>query len=78
MVASQVFSFFVGGFETTSITMSNALFEIAHRQEVQKNIRHEIDRIIGSDDVNYENISKLKFLNCVIKGNYYYGYKLYN
>lgn len=48
--------------------MSFCLFEIARNPEVQKKIQDEIDMVLSEDngEFTYDNMSKLKYLECVI------------
>ncbi|KAL0124317.1 hypothetical protein PUN28_006273 [Cardiocondyla obscurior] len=70
LLAAQAFVFFVAGFETSSTTMSNALYELALNQKVQDNLREEIDEayVKYNGDLKYENIKKMNYLDKVFKG----------
>lgn len=69
-MTSQAFVFFVAGFETSSTTMSNALYELALNQKIQDKLREEIHqeyaKIIG--DLTYDNIKKMSYLGKVFRG----------
>ncbi|KAL0124310.1 hypothetical protein PUN28_006273 [Cardiocondyla obscurior] len=69
LLAAQAFVFFVAGFETSSTTMSNALYELALNQKVQDNLREEIDEayVKYNGDLKYENIKKMNYLDKVFK-----------
>ncbi|KAG5681182.1 hypothetical protein PVAND_010640 [Polypedilum vanderplanki] len=68
-IAAQVLVFFVGGFETSSATMSFCLFELCKNPHIQRKVQEEIDRVFGDkkfDDLDYEMINNLKYLECCI------------
>lgn len=67
-IAAQTFVFFIAGFETSSSTMSFALFELAKNPETQKKAQEEIDRVFKSvpDGISYDALSELKYLECCI------------
>lgn len=62
--------FFIAGFETSSSTMSNALYELAINQQIQDKLRNEIDQEYASNGSNltYDNIKKMSYLDKVFKG----------
>lgn len=70
LLASQAFVFFIAGFETSSMTMSHALYELALNQKVQDKLREEIQQEYEKYDGNltYENVKKLTYLDKVFKG----------
>lgn len=72
MLTAQAFVFFLAGFETSSTTMSNALYELALHPEVQDKLRQEIKK---HDDKNngelkYEGIKEMTYLDLVFRGMY--------
>ncbi|CAL1677684.1 unnamed protein product [Lasius platythorax] len=69
LIASQAFVFFLAGFETSSTTMSHALYELALNQEIQDKLRKEIDEEYTKHGSNliYENIKKMNYLDKVFK-----------
>lgn len=69
-LAAQAFVFFVGGFETSSTTITFALFEIAQNQIIQKTLRNEINKILATYNGNltYESITEMHYLQSVIDG----------
>lgn len=70
LLTSQAFVFFIAGFETSSTTMSNALYELALNQKIQDKLReeihHEYTKING--DLTYDNVKKMSYLDKVFKG----------
>lgn len=70
LLAAQAFVFFAAGFETSSMTISNALYELALNQELQKKLREEIKEFDtkNSGDWKYETIKQMTYLDKVFKG----------
>ena len=60
LLAAQAFVFFAAGFETSSTTISNALYELALNQDIQKKLREEIKEFDAknSGDWKYETIKR--------------------
>jgi cytochrome P450 family 6 len=69
-LASQAFVFFAAGFETSSTTMSNMLYELALNHNIQDKLREEINEKYKKHDSNltYENIKNMSYLDKVFKG----------
>lgn len=69
-IAAQCFVFFVAGFETSSTTMTFALYELARHKDIQTNVRKEIETVLAKYDgqITYEAIQSMKYLDQVIKG----------
>ncbi|KAL0100765.1 hypothetical protein PUN28_019267 [Cardiocondyla obscurior] len=67
-MTSQVFIFFLAGFDTSSTLMSFAAHEIATNPDIQERLQNEIDQVL--EDTNgqpsYEAINGMKYLNAVI------------
>ncbi|KAG5347799.1 C6A22 protein, partial [Acromyrmex charruanus] len=63
-IAAQSFVFFAAGFETSSITMSLAMYELAQNQSIQEKVRKEIKEVLDSADgvILYDNIKKMNYL----------------
>lgn len=72
MLTAQAFVFFAAGFETSSSTMSNALYELALNQEVQDKLRIEIRESFNKNngELLYEDIKEMKYLDKVFRGEY--------
>ncbi|CAH0553140.1 unnamed protein product [Brassicogethes aeneus] len=66
--AAQAFIFFLAGFETTSTTISFAMFEIASNQEIQEKVREEMNNVLKKyhEDVSYDMLMDLPYLDTVI------------
>ncbi|XP_049964534.1 cytochrome P450 6k1-like [Schistocerca serialis cubense] len=67
-LAAQAFVFFVGGFETSSTTMSFALHELALNPSLQTKLQEEIDSVFKEygTDITYDSISKMSYLDKVV------------
>jgi len=70
LITSQAFVFFIAGFETSSTTISNALYELALNQNIQNSLRKEINEVYVKYDGDfiYDNIKKMSYLDKVFKG----------
>lgn len=70
LLASQAFVFFVAGFETSSTTMTNTLYEMALNTKIQDRLRKEIDQQYTKygNNLTYENIKEMIYLDKVFKG----------
>ena len=69
-LAAQAFVFFVGGFETSSTTMTFCLYELSLHQDIQDRLREEIDDVLQKHDgkVTYEGIQEMEYLDKVVSG----------
>ncbi|KOC58959.1 Cytochrome P450 6a2 [Habropoda laboriosa] len=69
LLAAQAFVFFVAGFETSSSTMSNALYELARNQDVQNKLRKEIRACWDKNNghLKYEDIKGMEYFDKVFK-----------
>uniref|UniRef100_V9IJB6 Cytochrome P450 6a14 n=1 Tax=Apis cerana TaxID=7461 RepID=V9IJB6_APICE len=68
MIASQAFVFFVAGFETSSSTISHALYELAQNQEIQDKLREEIREVYEKyGELTYDVIKNMKYLDKILK-----------
>ncbi|KAJ8944235.1 hypothetical protein NQ314_009512 [Rhamnusium bicolor] len=70
-IAAQSFVFFIAGFETSSTTMTFALYELATHQDLQEKVRNEIKTVLAKHDnqITYDSLSELKYMKQVIDGN---------
>ncbi|RZF36584.1 hypothetical protein LSTR_LSTR010695 [Laodelphax striatellus] len=67
MMTSQVFLFIAGGSETTAAVLQFALFELAHKPEVQQKVNREIDDALnGGQSFSYEAVRDMKYLENVL------------
>ncbi|KAK0096947.1 hypothetical protein PV326_003798 [Microctonus aethiopoides] len=69
LLASQAFVFFIGGFETSSTTISFALYELANVPEIQDKLRTEIKDLLKNNNgkLSYDVINEMKYLNLVLQ-----------
>ncbi|NP_001306219.1 cytochrome P450 6a68 [Ceratitis capitata] len=67
-LAAQAYVFLVAGFETSSTTLSFALYELAQHQAVQERVRKEILEVLDrhSGEFTYESMAEMTYLNQVI------------
>nr|ABV48810.1 cytochrome P450 CYP6A5v2 [Musca domestica] len=67
-MAAQTFVFFLAGFETSSTTMSFALYELAKHPEVQEQLRKEIRESLEKTkgELTYESLHEMQYLEQVI------------
>ncbi|TMW51341.1 hypothetical protein DOY81_003582 [Sarcophaga bullata] len=67
-MCAQVFVFFLGGFETSSSTMSFALYELALHPEIQDRVREEVNEMFGQDqEISYESLKDITYLDQVLQ-----------
>lgn len=69
-LSAQAFIFFAAGFETSSTTMSNALYELALNHQMQDKLRNEIREHYAKHNgkLKYEHIKEMEYLDKVFKG----------
>ncbi|KAH8348768.1 hypothetical protein KR084_010851 [Drosophila pseudotakahashii] len=67
-LVAQAGVFFTAGFETSSSTMSFALYELAKHPEMQQRLREEINEALveGGGTLTYEKIQSLEYLAMVV------------
>lgn len=70
VLAAQCFVWFVGGYETSSVTLTFTLFELAQNLEIQKKVQNEIDEILEKYDgkLTYELLQEMNYLDMVVSG----------
>lgn len=69
-MASHIISFFTDGFETSAITMSFVLYELAINPEIQTKLREEVDAAYdkGKGELTYDALTEMKYLDSIITG----------
>nr|XP_031848283.1 cytochrome P450 9e2-like [Nomia melanderi] len=67
-IASQAFTFYFGGFETTSTLLCFASHMLAVNPEIQKRLQEEIDQVLmnSNGEIPYETMNGMKYLEAVI------------
>ncbi|XP_063930041.1 probable cytochrome P450 6a17 [Zophobas morio] len=67
-IAAQSFVFFIAGFETSSTTMTFALYELSKNQEIQDKVRDEINTVLAKHGgkITYEAIQEMKYMDLVL------------
>ncbi|XP_034654680.1 cytochrome P450 6g1 [Drosophila subobscura] len=67
-LVAQAGVFFTAGFETSSSTMSFALYELAKHPQLQSRLRQEINESLveGGGTLSYEKIQSLEYLSMVV------------
>lgn len=70
-LAAQCFVFFLGGFETSSTTMSFALLELSQNPEIQQKLREEIKLVLEKHrNLTYEAIMDMPYMDKVVHGKF--------
>jgi hypothetical protein len=69
-LAAQAFVFYIGGFETSSTTMTFCLYELSLHQDIQERLRDEIDVVLKKHNgkLTYEAIQEMEYLDKVVSG----------
>jgi cytochrome P450 family 6 len=70
VIAAQAFSFYLGGFETSSTTMTFCLYELALNPDIQEKLRAEIDAVLEKHggNITYDAIFEMEYLDKVVSG----------
>nr|CAD7614996.1 unnamed protein product [Timema genevievae] len=70
LMTDQCFVFFLAGFETSSTTMSFALYELAVNPDIQERLGAEIDEVLQKHKgkISYDAIHEMSYLDRVVKG----------
>lgn len=70
-ILSHAVGFYGDGFETSAITLTFLLYELATNLDVQKKLRDEVDEMMEkhSKDITYDVIQSMKYLDMVFWGN---------
>nr|UEN71149.1 cytochrome P450 4AV17 [Meteorus pulchricornis] len=68
LMAAELFVFFIAGFETSSSTSSNCLFELAQNHGIRDKLRKEIHEELSKTEgvVTYEGIKNMQYLDKVV------------
>ncbi|KYN36899.1 Cytochrome P450 6a2 [Trachymyrmex septentrionalis] len=68
-IAAQLFVFFAAGFETSSSTMSYAMYELAQNQSIQEKVRKEIKEVLDNTDgvISFDSVKKMDYLGKIFQ-----------
>lgn len=66
-IVNEALTFLFAGHDTSSASLSWIFYYLARYTRIFKRVREEVDREIGMEEVNSDNIRKLKFTKNVIK-----------
>lgn len=69
-ITAQAHLFFVGGYESSSVTMAFCLYELAKLQEMQEKAYEEIISVLDKFDgeLNYESLMEMKYVDHCMEG----------
>lgn len=78
-IVAQCFAFFLAGFETSSSTVTFALFELSRNAEVQEKVQAELQKVLSKYDnkICYDALKELEYMQQVIDGKYKSVVKLF-
>lgn len=65
-LVGHAITFFLDGFETSSITMMYMLYELARNKPVQDRLRKEISQIESTTGLNYDSINDHEYLDQIL------------
>ncbi|CAA88604.1 Putative cytochrome P450 CYP13A5 [Caenorhabditis elegans] len=66
-IIGQLFVFLLAGYDTTALSLSYSSYLLARHPEIQKKLQEEVDRECPNPEVTFDQISKLKYMECVVK-----------
>ncbi|XP_076165087.1 putative cytochrome P450 6a14 [Ptiloglossa arizonensis] len=68
-LTAQAFVFFVAGFETSSVTITNILYEFALNPLIQERAREDIKNVLQTTDgvITYDSLKEMKYLDACFK-----------
>lgn len=71
-IIAQCFIFYIGGFETSSTTMTFAMLELSQNQDIQEKLRQEIKKVLTKHEgkISYEAVMEMRYLEQVINGTF--------
>lgn len=70
-IAAHTITFFLDGFETSSVALSYAMYYLGKNKQVQDKLRNQIKENIGSDGrISFEKITEMTYLEQVLNGTF--------
>lgn len=71
-VVALCFGLFIGGFETSSNTLSFTLYYLAKHQEYQLKAREEVNAVLKkyNSTISYDAVQEMKYVQQCIDGEY--------
>ncbi|CAJ0962321.1 unnamed protein product, partial [Mesorhabditis belari] len=66
-VVMQCFVFLLAGFDTTSSALSYSTWYLAKHPQIQRRLQEEIDQVYGEEEISYDGLGELKYMDCVLK-----------
>ncbi|CAL2031046.1 unnamed protein product [Caenorhabditis brenneri] len=66
-IVGQCTVFLIAGFDTTALSLSYSTYLLATHPEIQKKLQEEVDRECQNPEITFDQLSKLKYMDCVIK-----------
>ncbi|EFO91748.1 CRE-CYP-13A10 protein [Caenorhabditis remanei] len=66
-IVGQCIVFLIAGFDTTALSLSYSTFLLATHPEIQSKLQEEVDRECTNPEISFDQLSKLKYMDCVIK-----------
>ncbi|MFW7378975.1 MAG: cytochrome P450 [Oligoflexus sp.] len=66
-IRHQLVTFLIAGHETTSGMLSFTLYELLKNPAIMERARREVDEVLGQERPGFEHLSKLKYLDQILK-----------
>ena len=66
-IVGQCIVFLIAGYDTTALSLSYSTFLLATHPEIQSKLQEEVDRECTNPEISFDQLSKLKYMDCVIK-----------
>lgn len=68
-MAAHAITFFLDGFETSSVALSSTMYYLAKNKQIQDKLRKEIKENVGADGrISFEKITEMAYLEQVLNG----------
>ncbi|ETS73933.1 hypothetical protein PFICI_13799 [Pestalotiopsis fici W106-1] len=66
-IIDNLITFLIAGHETTSGTLSYAMYELLQKPEEYRKVREEVDRVIGTGPITVDHMTKLPYIEAVLR-----------